>query len=164
MPFLEHRSRKIPHYHGDIVRKLFVAAGVILLVALPIFSELLPISTISLIVAIVVMIFFAALTNPKLRWTNIIDVLIATVGVVVFEFLAVVNYAIDGMSFIASQALALIFLFALYYSARTARAIATGQLDPDKVEEVQAEDDTDMPGEEVSNEEALKDIKRGHGF
>jgi len=135
MPFPRNPSSKISHYYGDTVRKLFVSAGIILLVTLPVFRDLLQISAFTFILAVVVLIIFAGLTNPKLRWVNIVDVIISTLGVVVFEYLAIANYASDWTSFFTSQVLAIIFLFALYFSAKTARAVATGQVKPNTFEE-----------------------------
>lgn len=163
LPFSGTRKKHIPHYHGDKVRKLFIAAGITLLIVLPIFGNVLPISTFALTLSVVLLIVFAALTNPILRWVNIVDVLISTAGVVVFELIAVVRYAPESISFIASQGLAILFLFALYYSARTARAIATGQLDPNDIRQKDEPEPEDL-GEERSNEAVLEDIGRGHGF
>lgn len=116
----------LKHYYGDIVRKLFFAAAVLMLAGLPFFSDRLPVSTVESLVIIVAIGFFAGLTNPVEPFPAIINTLASAIGVVVFEYFAVLTYQLNSASdllFLADQALAIIFLFALYYGTKTLRAM-----------------------------------------
>ena len=116
----------LAHYYGDIVRKLFFAAAILMLIGLPFFSDRLPISTIESLVVIVAIGFFAGLTNPVDPFPAVINTLASVAGVVIFEYYAVLAYQLNSASdplFLADQALAIIFLFALYYGTKTLRAM-----------------------------------------
>ncbi len=116
----------LKHYYGDIVRKLFFAAAILMLASLPFFSDRLPVSTIDSLVIIVAIGFFAGLTNPVEPFPAIINTLTSGVAVVIFEYYAVLTYQLNSASdplFLADQALAIIFLFALYYGTKTLRAM-----------------------------------------
>ena len=114
------------HYHGNIVRKLFFAAAVIMLVGLPFFNARLPVHTIVSLAAIIVIGLFAGLTNPVKRWPVFIDTLISIIGTLVFEYYAVAYYQSYGIGdplFWGNQILAIIFVVALYFSTKTLRAM-----------------------------------------
>jgi len=116
----------LAHYYGDIVRKLFFAAAILMLAGLPFFADRLPVSTIESLVIIVAIGFFAGLTNPVEPFPAIINTLTSAVAVVVFEYYAVLNYQLNSVGdslFLVDQALAIIFLFALYYGTKTLRAM-----------------------------------------
>jgi hypothetical protein len=150
-----HSIRGIPHYYGNTVRRLFILAVVILVLGLPVFNTILPVSPILLVTGIVILILFASFTNPKLRWVNVADVFLSASGVIIFEYLAIINYVFDDVwTFAIRQALAIIFCLALYYSGKTMRAMATGQITPETLEE------HDEPEEKISNEELLHRIDR----
>lgn len=116
----------LTHYYGDIVRKLFFAASILMLAGLPFFSDRLPVSTIESLVVIVTIGFLAGLTNPVEPFPAIVNTLTSAIAVVIFEYYAVVTYQINSASdtlFLADQALAIIFLFALYFGTKTLRAM-----------------------------------------
>jgi hypothetical protein len=49
------------HYYGDLVRKLFLAGGLLMLISLPFFQFFVPVSMFVAIIAILVIILGAAL-------------------------------------------------------------------------------------------------------
>lgn len=109
----------VSHYYGDIVRKLFLAAGVIMLVSLP--------ATISLLAVLAVTIV-AGLTNPRQMWVMWLNAAVSLAGIVAFEYHAILSSGTDpAWLFVVDQVLALLFFFALYYSIKTLR----GQVVPD---------------------------------
>ncbi len=115
-----------PHYYGDIVRKLLFSAAILMLFGLPFFSERLPVSLSGSLVVIIAVGFFAGLTNPIKSWTIFIDMVVSILATIIFEYYAVVNYQTNSGAdwlFWIDQILALIFLFALYYSTKTVRAM-----------------------------------------
>lgn len=119
----------IPHYYGDIVRRLFLVSGAVILIALPINNEVLPVHISITTALVIVMIIFAAITNPFQKWVAVVNVWMSGFAVLLFEFLAVVGYADDEMQlFMIRQILSLLFFFALYYSSKTLRAMLLRQI------------------------------------
>lgn len=119
----------IPHYYGDPVRQLFLAAAALSVVAAPFFPNLLPFNSAQSVLFIVVLVIVAALTNPKKRWTAFVDALLAAYGVIVIEMVAIEEFSTSGwMMFFARELLAIAFLFALYFSVKTIRAMLLHQL------------------------------------
>lgn len=113
------------HYYGDVVRFLFLLAAVIMLVTLPFLNPSLPIPLIFSILIILTIGLVAGVTNPLQKSTSVITTGISSIALVVFEYYAVTTYlasSFTSLLFIVNQTLALIFLFALYYSTKTLRA------------------------------------------
>jgi hypothetical protein len=121
------RHHEIPHYHGDGVRVLFVVSAVILIVAQSTGAEL-PLSTFGTVIAAVVLVIAAGITNPaqfRIHWAN---AFLAMFGVLIFGTTAVNHYRTPGASlfdssFVYVEALALLSLIALYFTTRTVRGL-----------------------------------------
>lgn len=113
------------HYYGDVVRFLFLLAAVIMLITLPFLNPSLPVPLVFSILVILLIGIVAGVTNPLQKGTAIITTGISSIALVVFEYYAVSTYLVSSFTnllFIINQILALIFLFALYYSTKTLRA------------------------------------------
>jgi hypothetical protein len=116
--------RVIEHYYGDIVRKLFIAAGLIMAVTLPFFQNFIPEPIFLSILSILLVTFFAGTTNPRQRWTIVLDACVAAVGLAVFEYYAVTNYGSSHeWIFWTNQLISLIFLFSFYFASKTLRSM-----------------------------------------
>lgn len=116
---------KILHYYGDIVRKLFLLSAALMLFLLPFFTDYIPVSTNLAILIILSLGVFAGVTNPQQKSVAVINTVVAVAGVTVFGFYAIdsyLQYSYRNLYFWANQTLAIIFLFALYYSTKTFRA------------------------------------------
>lgn len=114
----------LPHYYGDIVRKLFLWGGLIMLLTLPFFNQFLPVPAFVSMLAILVIGLVAGFTNPLQRWVMFLDIVVALVGLIAFEYHAVSQYSvIPLLLFLIDQLLAVIFFFALYFSTKTLRGI-----------------------------------------
>jgi len=122
-------SPYIEHYYGDIVRQLFLIAAVLILMSIPLYAELLPYALAVQTLVVVVVAIFAALTNPFKKWILVGDAVIAVLGLLAFEVAAISAY-VEKMYllFAAREALALVFLFALYFSVKTVCAMWLHQL------------------------------------
>lgn len=119
----------IPHYYGDPVRQLFLAAAALSVIAAPFFPNILPFNTAQNVLFIVILVVAAALTNPRKRWTAFVDATIAAYGVIVTESIAIEEFGSSSWPlFFARELLAIAFLFALYYSVKTIRAMVLHQL------------------------------------
>lgn len=114
------------HYYGDVVRFLFIVAAIIMLVTLPFLNRNLPIPLFGSILAILAFGTFAGFTNPVQKNTAIINACVSIVALIIFEYYAAQTYfefSYGNLMFIVNQILAIIFLFALYYSTKTLRAM-----------------------------------------
>ncbi len=120
------RRHEIPHYHGDGVRVLFVISAVLLIVAQSTGAEL-PLSTFGTVIAAVVLVIAAGITNPAqfgIHWAN---AFLAMFGVLIFGTTAVNHYRAGASffdsSFVYVEALAILSLIALYFTTRTVRGL-----------------------------------------
>lgn len=119
-------QKPIPHYYGDVVRALFIFGAALMLVSLPFFRLETPISVPASLAVIAVLGLAAGLTNPREMWVAALDAIISLAAVVFFGYFAVAAYAAyspRSVFFWINQVLALNFLIALYYAAKTVRAM-----------------------------------------
>lgn len=123
----QHRTTgPMSHYYGGQVRVLFLVAGLVQLLALPYVEEIISIPILVSTVAILLIVFFAGLTNPKQKWVALLNLIASVAGLLVFEYFAVITFDTSGVVsffFWINQVLALLFFFALYYSSKTLRGM-----------------------------------------
>jgi len=123
---LKNEKRLTRHYYGDIVRFLFMLAAIIMLITLPFLVDKLPTSVYVSIFIILAIGILAGITNPLQKWMSVLNGVISTAALFTFEYYAVsslTNSGIKNLYFITNQILAIVFLFALYYSIKTIRAM-----------------------------------------
>lgn len=117
----------IQHYYGDIVRRLFLIASIIILLSLPLFYSILSDSILTFIIAVLVFGFLAGLTDPLKQKVALFDTCISALALVVFAYNAVHAYtatsSILSPLFLVNEMLAILFFFALYYSVKTLRGM-----------------------------------------
>ena len=114
------------HYYGDLVRALFLLAAIVMLVTLPFVAYLLPVQFFTSIVVILFLSIFAALTNPKQKWTAILNNIVSIVGFLIMEYYAIISfyqYSVASLLFWTNQILSIIFLLSLYYGTKTLRGM-----------------------------------------
>lgn len=118
------QRHEIQHYHGDSVRVLFFISAIVLIVAQSTGAEL-PLSTFSAVVLAVVLVVVAGVTNPTQSGIHWLNALIAIAGTLFFGTSAIDYYragrSVFDSSFAYVEALALLFLAALYFAVRTIR-------------------------------------------
>lgn len=116
--------RDIPHYHGDGVRVIFMAGAVVLIVAQSTGADI-PLSTSEAVIAAVLLVIAAGITNPAQHGIHWMNAFIAIAGTLLFGTTAIDHYraglSIFDPSFVYIEALALLSLFALYFTTRTIR-------------------------------------------
>lgn len=115
------------HYYGDVVRKLFLAAGLVILFAVLRDREYLNFYLHVGVLVVLALTMLAGLTNPRIRAVIVADMSVSTVLFLLFEYLAVSAY-LDELNFfsevfIVRQVLALIFMCAVYFSTKTYRGM-----------------------------------------
>lgn len=114
------------HYYGDIVRVLFLASAILMLVGLPAISNYLHIPTPLSVLSMLVLGLAAGLTNPKQLGDAGLNAIIASVGFVVFESYAVIAFREYGGSdkfFLSNVVLGFLFMVAVYFSVKTVRGL-----------------------------------------
>ncbi|HRH93915.1 MAG TPA: hypothetical protein PKV72_05290 [Candidatus Peribacteria bacterium] len=121
------RSTTVSHYHGDIVRKLFLTAGALMLATTPFFQSRLPVSAYAGMCVVLVLDVAAAMMNPLMKRLAYFESAVALIGCATFEFYAIRDFDVSDGLFWTNQALALLFFFALYYAVKTARGAALRQ-------------------------------------
>jgi len=116
----------IPHYHGDVVRALFVLSAIVLIVAESTGGDL-PVSTTTAVVMAAALVIVAGITSPRLAWSHFLNGFFALVNTLLFGTAAVAHFRagvhISEPSFVYLEALALLSLVALYFTTRTIRGI-----------------------------------------
>jgi prepilin signal peptidase PulO-like enzyme (type II secretory pathway) len=115
----------LQHYYGDIVRYLFLTAGIIMLLTLPIFQSFIGLPVIFSILAIAGLGIAAGLTNPQQFISAAVNFAFSVIGFVAFAYSSVDTYQNPNSTdklLITNLLLATIFLFALYFSMKTLRA------------------------------------------
>jgi len=123
------RKGKIPHYYGDSVRMMFISSAVIYAVAMPLFGNLIPVSTGTGILIVIVLAFLAGVTNPNFPWLMLINAAVAGAGIYLAEMAAISFFNTDSfVLFIMRQVVALLLLFAFYYSVKSFRSMLSGDI------------------------------------
>ena len=115
------------HYYGDTVRKFFLAAGVILLVAILRDQEFLSFYLFIGVFGVLLLTVLAGLTNSRTKGVIMADVVTSIIFFLLFEYLAVSAYVqmrhIIEEVFLLRQLLAPLFLIAVYFSTKTYRGV-----------------------------------------
>lgn len=118
--------RHIPHYHGDAVRMLFVVGAVVLIIAQST-GAVLPLSTGGTIITAILLVIMAGITNPAQYLIHWMNAGIVIMGTLVFGTAAINHYRagsnIFDPSFVYIETIALLSLFALYFTTRTIRGL-----------------------------------------
>ncbi|MFZ2167819.1 MAG: hypothetical protein WAV50_03030 [Minisyncoccia bacterium] len=118
------QRRRMLHYHGDEVRVLFLVSAVVLIVAQSTGANL-PLSSTGAVIAAIILVVAAGVTNPAQSGIHWLNAIVAIVGTLLFGTSAVEHYragiSVFDPSFTAIEALALLSLVALYYTTRTIR-------------------------------------------
>jgi uncharacterized membrane protein YuzA (DUF378 family) len=120
------RHRPVAHYHGDTVRSLFVVTAIVMIIAETTGASL-PLSTIGIVSLVVVLVVVAGITNPAQAWIHFINAALAIFGAIAFGLYAIQQYhlvqSLFSPTYLFSEALALIFLAAVYYATKTVRGV-----------------------------------------
>jgi hypothetical protein len=119
----------ISHYYGDWVRAFFLGAAAVMLLGAPFYADNVRAELPFVVVAALVVVCLAALTNPWKKSILIADAIVAGVGMLVYQIWALNGYGVTGhTSFILREAISIIFLFAFYFSVKTVRAMILNQI------------------------------------
>lgn len=114
-----------PHYYGDFIRKHFLFAGFVIMIAALVDSELRSFYLFVGLFGVVGITVLAGLTSPQRRAVMFTDVFVSAIMFLIFEYFSISAYAryenfLDNVFFFR-QLIAVIYLIALYYSTKTLR-------------------------------------------
>ena len=121
------------HYYGDVVRYLFLAAAIIMIITLPVFKNEVNFPILGSVIAIAVLGVAAGLSNPKQFASSAINLIISLLGFIIFFYTAVSSYQIGGTAdklILTDIIISTIFIFAVYFSMKTFRAQLIGSNPP----------------------------------
>ena len=115
----------IPHYHGGIVRGLLLGAAAFLLVTSPMYADSISDQFPFLVFGAFMAVIAAAFTDPHKRFSLAADAVVAGVGMIAYSGWALMGYdSSDLLAFVLRAVVAIVFLFAFYFSLKTVRAFA----------------------------------------
>src|SRR3989344_5705708 len=119
----------IPHYYGDVSRQLLLGAAALMLIASPLYGNNLRIEFPFEVIGALFAVGLAALTNPRDRWASTGDAVLSGAGMVIYATWGIFEYnSINPIAFVLRLVIALIFLFAFYFSMKTVRSFVLGQI------------------------------------
>ena len=114
-----------PLYKSDYVRILFFAIGIIMIVGLPLFIKEINTGMTVAVLGILVIDFFAGMTNYRRKGIIFFDACISFVGIVYFEITAAMTFYSGNSDytgyFLFNQLLAILFFITLYITLRAYR-------------------------------------------
>lgn len=117
-------ARFRPHYHGDIVRILFFVGAILLIVGESTGADL-PLTTTGSVVAAILAVIAAGITNPAIGWIHLVNAILAALSALIFGITAVNRFRAGDsfLDFLYIEAIALLSLVALYFATRTLRGM-----------------------------------------
>lgn len=150
----------IPHYWGTAARQLMLAGAALMLFAAPLYGDDLRTEFPYVVVGALLAVGFAALTNPRERWVSIGDAAISSIAAAVYAIWGIGGYTSEEpTAFVLRVAVAVIFLFAFYFSMKTVRAFSLRQIGrKDRVDDFDTEptkEDSPAEAKRILEEESL---------
>ena len=113
----------IPHYYGNAARQLLVGGAALMLLASPLYADNVRIEFPFEVAGALAAVGFGAFTNPRAKWTLVGDAIVSGVGAIVYATWGIFEYeTINPIAFVLRLVIAIIFLFAFYFSMKTVRA------------------------------------------
>ncbi len=123
------RSPSIPHYYGDSVRQLLLGAAALMLIASPLYGNNLRAEFPFEILGALFATACAALMSPKNGLIVIGSAVLSGAGMTTYATWGIFEYdTINPIAFVLRLAVAVVFLFAFYFSMKTMRAFMSNQI------------------------------------
>lgn len=115
--------KPLSHYYGDFVRIIFIITGVIMLFGMSIMSLELGIPIGVSVVAILILGIAAGFTNPALRSSLVLNVVVSLIGLASFIYFSYLSfqYNLSSQIELINKILAVGYLIASYLSIKSLR-------------------------------------------
>ncbi len=121
-------EREVAHYHGDLLRLLFIVIAVLIML-MQFTGTGLPMSSLTLILFVATLAISAGITNPVQQMIHWFNLGLSFAGLAIFGSVALARlhtlrdfFTHDGLVGVIT----FLFLVSLYLATRTVRAIVTG--------------------------------------
>ncbi|MSU73731.1 hypothetical protein EXS56_01170 [Candidatus Kaiserbacteria bacterium] len=151
----------IPHYYGDSVRQLLLGAAALMIIFSPLYSDVLRQQFPFIIIGALLAAAFAALMNPRDKWVVLGSAIVSGTGLVIYAMWGMYGYkSIDPVAFMLRVAVAVIFLFAFYFSMKTLRAFMMHQVGKRETIDEFEETDVKIEQEMLERERILEERER----
>ncbi len=119
----------VPHYYGDTIRQLFIVNAGLILIGAPFYADSLRAELPFEILGALILAGLAALVNPHKKSFLFANAVAAGVGLLFYETWALSQYETSTWTqFVLRELIAIIFLFAFYFSVKTVRAFVLHQI------------------------------------
>jgi len=119
----------VPHYYGDLVRDFLLGAAVLMLLAAPFYADNLRAEFPFEVIAAIIFVGLAAMTNPWKKSIIVADAVAAGIVTVVYQIWALNGYSTaSNTAFVFREAVSIISIFAFYFSVKTVRAMVLHQI------------------------------------
>lgn len=122
----------IKHYYGNLVRIIFIAGAVLMVIGLPTMTKILNLPVIISIVAIVILVLAAGFTNPAVRSSLIINTGISVVYTIAFAYTAwhlSEQGGIHKSFLLVNQVATIAFLIATYFAVKSWRGASVAEVE-----------------------------------
>ena len=131
----------VPHYYGDFVRQLMLGGAALMLFGAPFYGDSLRTELPFEVFGALVLVSLAAVINPRNKSVLTATAIATGVGMAVYQTWALYGYEqITPVAFVLREALAILFMFAFYFSVKTVRAMILHQIGKrDSVDEFKEE-------------------------
>jgi hypothetical protein len=116
------KNNPFRHYYGDVIRKIFLVIAFAMLVMTPFFQNYIGDVVHLSVFAVVILVCLSGFMSPQQKLVKVFSFLVSLVGVLVFGQDAVRDYLVTPWTFEGMTiAISVLFLLALYFSAKTIR-------------------------------------------
>lgn len=112
-------SSRSRYYYSEIIRKLFISAGLIVLVTMPFLYNKFSFLIFFPIAAIIILTLAAGITSKRQPGNILIDLIISLAGLIVYSFRTVTEFQHHfDLMFVTNIVLSCLFLFTTYWSVK----------------------------------------------
>ncbi len=124
-----YRVTRVSHYYGDTTRQIFLVAAALILLGAPFYADDLQVQLPFVVVCTVALVAFAAFTSPRSRLMILADAVLCVAGLIFFELWALSAWnRVSATTFFLREIIAFLFLFGLYFSGKSWRAVLLGEV------------------------------------
>lgn len=114
----------IKHYYGNLVRVIFIAGAVLMVIGLPTMTRILDLPVALSIAGIVVLVVAAGFTNPAVQVSLVANAVISIIYTIAFAYVAwhlYTNRSVHQSFLVVNQIATIAFLVASYFSVKSWR-------------------------------------------
>lgn len=111
------------HYYGDIIRAIFVFAGIVILLGFPTVTQVLGVPVVFVVLGIIILGLASGITNPVQKSSLVLNVAVSFAGLISFIFFTtrMKELSVGGFILLVNQILAVAFLLSAYFSVKSLR-------------------------------------------